>query len=137
MKRKVKMESAARVEQSKRKVQIMSSCRYCGKLAASDGSTIHAGNCAGLKSLDFTQLQHDFLTDRIADLLRACRSAEGWLSGWASAEPYIDILRSAIAKASDGNCPDCGVDYVPGARHFSACPSQPGASTTMNRSSVK
>ena len=34
------------------------------------------------------------------ELLEACKKAEGWLSGWASAEPYIDVLRAAIAKAT-------------------------------------
>ena len=33
------------------------------------------------------------------DLLAACEAAEEWLSGWASAEPYISIIRDAIAKA--------------------------------------
>ncbi len=35
-----------------------------------------------------------------ADLLEACKAAEEWLSGWASAEPYIDQIRAAIAKAT-------------------------------------
>lgn len=34
------------------------------------------------------------------DLLEAARAAEQWLSGWASASPYIDALRAAIAKAT-------------------------------------
>lgn len=34
-----------------------------------------------------------------AELLEACRAAEDWLSGWASADPYIGIIRAAIAKA--------------------------------------
>jgi hypothetical protein len=33
------------------------------------------------------------------DLLGACLAAEKWLDGWASAEPYIDVIRAAIAKA--------------------------------------
>ena len=33
------------------------------------------------------------------DLLEACKAAEQWLSGWASAEPYINILRAALVKA--------------------------------------
>lgn len=34
------------------------------------------------------------------DLLEACQKAVEWLSGWQSAEPYIDVLRAAIAKAT-------------------------------------
>lgn len=34
------------------------------------------------------------------DLLEACKQAEAWLSGWASAEPYLSIIRAAIAKAA-------------------------------------
>ena len=34
------------------------------------------------------------------ELLDACNGAEEWLAGWASASPYIDILRAAIAKAT-------------------------------------
>lgn len=34
------------------------------------------------------------------DLLRACKSAAEWLSGWASAEPYLSQLEAAIARAS-------------------------------------
>lgn len=33
------------------------------------------------------------------DLLEACRKAEEWLLGWASAEPQLAIIRAAIAKA--------------------------------------
>ena len=33
------------------------------------------------------------------DLLHACEQAVEWLEGWASAEPYIGVLRAAIAKA--------------------------------------
>ena len=33
------------------------------------------------------------------DMLAALKGAEEWLSGWASAEPYIDVIRAAIAKA--------------------------------------
>lgn len=35
-----------------------------------------------------------------ADMLEALNKAEEWLSGWASAEPYIDIIRAVIAKAN-------------------------------------
>ena len=34
-----------------------------------------------------------------ADLLEALEKAEEWLEGWASAEPYLSIIRAAIAKA--------------------------------------
>ena len=33
------------------------------------------------------------------DLLEACEQAEIWLSGWAEASPYIEVLQAAIAKA--------------------------------------
>lgn len=33
------------------------------------------------------------------DLLEALKRAENWLSEWASAEPYLAIIRAAIAKA--------------------------------------
>jgi hypothetical protein len=32
-------------------------------------------------------------------LLNACKRAAEWLSGWASAEPYLTELQEAIAKA--------------------------------------
>jgi len=32
-------------------------------------------------------------------LLEACKAAEEWLSGWASASPYIDVIRAAIQEA--------------------------------------
>ena len=35
-----------------------------------------------------------------ADLLEACKGAAEWLSGWASAEPYLSRLEGAIARAS-------------------------------------
>ena len=34
------------------------------------------------------------------DLLEACRAAEEWLEGWASAEPYLSVIKAAIAKAT-------------------------------------
>jgi hypothetical protein len=33
------------------------------------------------------------------DMLAALKAAEEWLAGWASAEPYTDTIRAAIAKA--------------------------------------
>jgi len=33
------------------------------------------------------------------EMLEALEQAEEWLSGWASAEPYIDDIQAAIAKA--------------------------------------
>lgn len=42
-------------------------------------------------------------------LLEACKSAEEWLSGWASASPYIEVIRAAIQQAEgpadDGKAP--------------------------------
>lgn len=32
-------------------------------------------------------------------LLEACRQAEQWLEGWASAEPQLKVIRDAIAAA--------------------------------------
>lgn len=34
------------------------------------------------------------------ELLHACEQAVEWLEGWASADPYIGVLRAAIAKAT-------------------------------------
>jgi hypothetical protein len=34
-----------------------------------------------------------------AELLAACEAAAEWLEGWASAEPYLSLLRAAIAAA--------------------------------------
>lgn len=34
------------------------------------------------------------------ELLEACIAARSWLAGWASADPYIDILEAAIARAT-------------------------------------
>lgn len=36
------------------------------------------------------------------ELLVALIGAEKWLSGWASAEPYLTTIRAAIAKVSGG-----------------------------------
>lgn len=33
------------------------------------------------------------------ELLEALKKAEEWLDGWASAEPYISVIREAIARA--------------------------------------
>jgi hypothetical protein len=33
------------------------------------------------------------------ELLEACKKAEEWLEDWASAEPYMSVIRAAIAKA--------------------------------------
>lgn len=33
------------------------------------------------------------------DLLKACEAAEEWLSGWASAEPYLTTIRAALSAA--------------------------------------
>lgn len=35
------------------------------------------------------------------EMLEALQAAERWLDGWASAEPYIGVIRRAIAKALD------------------------------------
>ena len=37
------------------------------------------------------------------DLLTACKAAEEWLSGWASAEPYLATIRAAILKAESSH----------------------------------
>lgn len=34
------------------------------------------------------------------DLLEACKAAEEWLSGWASAEPYLTTIRAALSRAT-------------------------------------
>lgn len=34
------------------------------------------------------------------ELLEACIKAREWLDGWASADPYIGVLETAIAKAT-------------------------------------
>lgn len=44
------------------------------------------------------------------DLLDACKCAAEWLSGWASAEPYISQLETAIARASALSSPDASHD---------------------------
>jgi len=33
------------------------------------------------------------------EMLEALKSAEKWLDGWASADPYVGLIREAIAKA--------------------------------------
>lgn len=40
-----------------------------------------------------------------ADLLQACKGAAEWLSGWASAEPYLSRLKAAITKAEASPAP--------------------------------
>lgn len=34
------------------------------------------------------------------ELLEACKLAERWLESWASAEPYLATIRTAITKAT-------------------------------------
>jgi len=43
---------------------------------------------------------HARLIAAAPELLEACKSAEMWLEGWASAEPYISKIRAAIDKAT-------------------------------------
>ncbi|MFA7280809.1 MAG: hypothetical protein WC100_12000 [Sterolibacterium sp.] len=33
------------------------------------------------------------------DLVKALEAAEEWLSGWASAEPYLTIIRAALSSS--------------------------------------
>lgn len=41
------------------------------------------------------------------EMLTALKGAETWLSGWASAEPYLSAIRDSIAKAeSQGDVMD-------------------------------
>lgn len=44
------------------------------------------------------------LAEQRAELLTACKAAEKWLSGWASAEPYLTTIRAVIAK-TEGRTP--------------------------------
>lgn len=76
------------------------------------------------------------------DLLRACQMAEEWLSGWASADPYIDIIQAAIAKAighpqhapsAKEQCFNCGMPVDPRC----ACPRGRAASSGGAGTSAK
>jgi len=50
--------------------------------------------------LDDEDRANAYLIAAAPELLEACRKAEEWLSGWASADPYIDVIRAAIARAT-------------------------------------
>lgn len=42
------------------------------------------------------------LAEQHAELSAALEQAEKWLSGWASAEPYLETIRAALSKATAG-----------------------------------
>lgn len=42
-------------------------------------------------------------------LLNACKGAAEWLEGWASAEPYLSILRSAISEFESAALPSASL----------------------------
>lgn len=42
--------------------------------------------------------EHDELVRQRDELLSACKLAEEWLTGWASAEPYLSTIRALLAK---------------------------------------
>lgn len=48
---------------------------------------------------DVKYIRADSLSMAAPELLEACKQAEEWLKGWASAEPQLRIIRAAIAKA--------------------------------------
>lgn len=56
-------------------------------------------HCALIEAMRFSATH---ASDREAALLLACESAISWLDGWASAEPYVTILRNAISDAPGG-----------------------------------
>ena len=53
------------------------------------------------RQLDLMQCE-DVLqaADEIDKLRRVLEQAEEWLSGWASAEPYLSTIRAALGKSS-------------------------------------
>ncbi len=53
-------------------------------------------------SLTGTSLADARLIVAAPELLQACEKAVEWMEGWASADPYIDVLRAAIALATEG-----------------------------------
>ncbi len=57
--------------------------------------------CAELltKSLTRDAAERDRLLAVNAELVEALEGAEEWLSGWASAEPYLSSIRAALARA--------------------------------------
>lgn len=61
--------------------------------------TIQGGLIVANVNAHHRQIANARLIAAAPDLLNACRKAEEWLSGWASADPYIDVIRAAIAKA--------------------------------------
>jgi hypothetical protein len=76
-----------------------------GRAADREGSRLPAEANANLIAEAFTVAHETGLTPRQlaeqrAELLTACKSAEEWLSGWASAEPFLTTIRAAIAKAT-------------------------------------
>lgn len=54
------------------------------------------------EQIDVVEVQRDIAETHRDELLAALKGAEEWLSGWASAEPYLTTIRAAIAKAEGG-----------------------------------
>jgi hypothetical protein len=56
-----------------------------------------ASFCAKGNRLDYQEV--DLPTPELEEMAIALTEAKGWLSGWASAEPYIRKIESALEKA--------------------------------------
>lgn len=61
------------------------------------------------------------LLQKIADTMMRDYPESPWLPN-TEAEPLLAEIRALVT-----NCPACGVAYVLGARHFSECKLNPGA----------
>lgn len=66
-----------------------------------DHGCIYLGRPSG-ESCACHKTREQMLVEQRAELLTACKAAEEWLSGWATAEPYLTTIRTAIAKAEGG-----------------------------------
>jgi hypothetical protein len=100
----------------------MADCKYCGKVAASDGSTIHEGTCAGLKNFDFTQLQHDFLADRIRELEAALREIEGCYDGRDLVEQRMLVIAQRVFATAETACTCDSTLVTDTSNHQPHCP---------------
>lgn len=84
----------------------------CAEVYADDGCTSIATCCGGddaerdeqtgVWGPQPTRNANARLIAAAPDMLDALKGAEEWLSGWASAEPFLTTIRTAIAKAEGG-----------------------------------
>lgn len=65
------------------------------------GASIEVATVSGPQSSQF-RAANARLIAAAPDLYAACLAAKQWLSGWASAEPYLAEIDAALSKATNG-----------------------------------